>query len=54
MAMVVPADGCGVGGLRKAAGQPTACVVCGLQLDVPDAAEIADFRAHHRDPVTDP
>jgi hypothetical protein len=53
MAMVVPADGCG-GGLRKAADQPAACVICGLQLDVPDAAEIADFRARHRDPVTDP
>lgn len=39
---------------RYAADQPAACVICGLQLDVPDAAEIADFRARHRDPVTDP
>jgi len=29
------------------------CVICGLRLALPDPAELADFRARHRDPAED-
>lgn len=38
---------------RQQAGGPIRCVICGLAMAQPDDAELAAFRASHRDPAGD-
>ncbi|WP_183025205.1 hypothetical protein [Variovorax sp. UMC13] len=39
---------------RYRADEDAVCVICSLRLALPDAAELADFRARHANPAADP